>query len=443
MYTFRHRTGHLTIQGFFYVAMQKNLNDIIPPSRRRAMGEGTPDVPQYTSMGGDMPPVVPPPPIRPMYERPQKPRRSFPMGTAIAALAVVLVSVGALFAFSGAEVKVTATENTSSVQGEFVAAQGTGDLPFEVITVEKVATASVPSEGTETVNQSAQGTITIENKQDTPQQLIKNTRFETPEGLIFRIRDSVNVPAASGGQPGRLEATVYADATGDSYNVGPTTFTLPGLKGGATFDLVTARSSEAMKGGFAGPRPSVSAATRESKATELRSKLTGEMDQALLEAVPEGYTLLKGASTVTYEAQPDAAAAGNNVELSEKGIARGIVFPTEALARAIAFQVVGAYSGQPVTLSDHSGLTLAPVGDLPVVGATEFAFSLSGSTKILWVVDPAKISAAVAGKTRDSAKMLLAGFPEVDQAELVIRPFWKGSFPTDPEKIKVSVQNAK
>ncbi len=425
--------------------MQKNLNDIIPPSRRRAMGEGNMDMPSYTSSGGDMPPASPtPPPSRPpMYDRPQRPRRSFPLGTAIVALVVVLVSVGALFAFSGAEVKVTATENTSSVQGEFVAAQGAGDLPFEIITVEKIATVSAPSEGTETVNQSAQGTITIENQQDTPQQLIKNTRFETPDGLIFRIRDSVTVPASAGGQPGRLDTTVYADATGDSYNIGPSTFTLPGLAGGATFTLVTARSAEAMKGGFSGPRPTVSAATREAKAGELRTKLAGEMDAALSEAVPEGFTLLKGASATIYEAQPDAAAAGNNVELSEKGIARGIIFPTEALARSIAFQVVGAYSGQPVTLTDASGLTLAPVGDLPQVGATEFAFSLSGSTNILWIVDPARISGAVAGKSRDQAKTLLAGFPEVEQAELVVRPFWNTSFPNDPEKVTVTVQNAK
>ncbi|HEY0979690.1 MAG TPA: hypothetical protein VGE23_02530, partial [Candidatus Paceibacterota bacterium] len=358
------------------------------------------------------------------------------------ALGVIALTVGALFAFSGAEVKVTATESTSSVAGEFVATAASGDLPFEIVTVEKVATVSVPSEGTETVNQAAQGTITIENKQDAPQQLIKNTRFETPGGLIFRIRDSVTVPAARGGAPGTLETTVYADAAGESYNVGPTTFTLPGLAGSATFTLVTARSSEAMKGGFAGPRPSVSAATREAKAGELRAELATQMDEALAAAIPEGYVLLKGASRVSYEPQPDAAAAGNNVELSEKGIATAVVFPNDALARAIAYQVVGSYSGQPVTLKEAAGLTLAPVGDLPTVGATEFAFSLSGSTTVLWTVDPSRIAGAVAGKSRESATMLLSGFPEVEEAELVIRPFWSGSFPQDPAKIDVSVANA-
>ncbi len=420
--------------------MQKNLNDIIPPSRRRAM-EGREDVPSYTSSRAEPPP---PPTERPSYARASapKPRRSFPIGTAIVALLVVLVSVGALFAFSGAEVTVTATENQTAVAGEFLATASGGELPFEVLTVEKLATVSVPSEGTETVNQSAQGTITIQNTQSVPQQLIKNTRFETPEGLIFRIRDSVVVPASANGTPGTLEATVYADATGESYNVGATTFTLPGLAGGATFTQVTASSRDAMKGGFAGPRPSVAEATREARATELRAELAPDIDEALRTAVPEGYVLLPGASRVTYEPQPDVAGAAGNVDISEKAIASAVIFPSSALAKAIAYQVVGSYSGQEASLEKESGLTLTPTGDLPTPGVTEFAFALAGNATILWNVDPAKISAAVAGKSRSAAETVLSGFPEVERASLVLRPFWSTSFPADPAKISVTVQNA-
>ncbi|MDP3402524.1 MAG: hypothetical protein Q8S35_01045 [bacterium] len=418
--------------------MQKNLNDIIPPSRRRAM-EGSEDAPAYTSS-----PVPPPPPERPSYARPLPPRskRSFPVGTAIVAAIIILGSIGALFAFSGAEVNVTATENQTAVAGEFLATGSAGDLPFEILTVEKVASVDVESEGTETVNQSAQGTLTIENKQTVPQQLIKNTRFETPDGLIFRIRDSVTVPASKGGAPGTLVTTVYADAAGENYNVGPTTFTLPGLKGGATFTQVTARSTEAMKGGFAGTRPSVKAATRDAKAQEIRTKLGSDIDAAIAEAVPEGYILVPGASRVTYEPQPDQAGAKNSVQISEKAIANIVVFPKAALARSIAYQVVGSYSGQPISIEDASGLTLTPVGDLPVPGIDEFAFSLAGNTKVLWSVDPAKIASAVAGKSSAQAETVLAGYPEVERATFVLRPFWNRSFPADPAKIKVSVENA-
>jgi len=94
-----------------------------------------------------------------------------------------------------------------------------------------------------------------------------------------------------------------------------------------------------------------------------------------------------------------------------------------------------------VTFKDAAGLTLTPVGDLPQPGVSEFAFSLSGSATILWKVEAARIAGAVAGKSRDSAKLLLTGFPEVEAAELITRPFWDTTFPEDPAKIKVTVEN--
>lgn len=407
------------------------------------MGVESAETPSYVSSGG-VPPVNPPIERAPFARATTgKPRKRFPVVTAVVALLVVAASIGALFAFADAKVSVTATENKSSVSGEFLATAGTGDLPFEVLTVEKVATASVPSEGTETVNQAAQGSITIENKQDTPQQLIKNTRFQTSDGKIFRIRESVTVPASRNGTPGTLVTTAYADAAGADYNVGPTTFTLPGLSGSATYTLVTARSTEAMKGGFAGPRPSVSEATREQKAATLRAGLATEIETALAAAVPEGYVLIPGSSTVTTEAQPDQAGATGSVEIAEKAIARAVVFPEAALARSIAFQVVGSYSGQPLHLKDAATLSLTPVGDIPTTGTTEFAFSLTGDTTIVWDVETAKIAAAVAGKSKESAETILAGFPEVARASLVLRPFWATSFPQDPAKIDVTVENAR
>ncbi|MBU2104132.1 hypothetical protein KKD81_02935 [Patescibacteria group bacterium] len=420
--------------------MNKNLNDIIPPSRRRNM-QGEDGAPAYT------PPAAPEgmqmPSGRPQYQRPLPPSRGgrkFPIGTAIIALVVIAASVGALVVFSGAKVTVTPATNESYVTGDFIATVSGGDLPFEFVTVEKTATASVTSEGSETVNQPAQGTITILNKQATPQQLIKNTRFETPDGLVFRIHESVSVPAARGDVPGELNVTAYADASGDTYNVGPTTFTLPGLSGSATFSLVTARSDSPMSGGFSGTRASVGQATRDAKMAELRAALAPQIDEAIMTAAPEGYVLIPGASSVSYVTQPDGVASGGNVELSEKAVATAIVFPKTAIAKAIALQVVGAYAGQPVTLSDASGLALTSVGDLPAPGAQEFAFSLAGNVAIEWIVEQEKIAGAVAGKTRDSAEVVLSGFPEVDSAVLVLRPFWSNTFPQDPEKITVEVK---
>ena len=395
-----------------------------------------------------------PPPPPPSQEPPlvrssgggdyRRPKKGFPYGLALATLVVIALSVGAMYAFAGARVDITPTVNRTAVSGEFAATLSVGDLPFETVAVETVATQSVPAEGTENANVPAQGTLTIYNEQSKVQELIKNTRFETPDGLIFRIRDSVKVPAATASAPGTLNVTVYADEGGERYNIGPSTFTLPGLSGSDLFDQVYGRSAEGMTGGFSGTRPSVSESTRTGQYEAMKGTLESDLMTAVADKVPGDYILVPGAVSITYVPQPDTAGTSGTVSLNQKGMATAIIFPRESLAKAIAYQTIGAYLGQPVTLRDASGLRIAPLeGETLTPGAESLGFTLSGEAEVVWQVDPVKVAGAVAGKTRDSAEAILAGFPEVERAVLVIRPFWNGSLPQDPAEIEVKVQEPK
>jgi hypothetical protein len=412
--------------------MERNLNDIIPPSRRRAL------------LGDDAPPYTPPAQSyqsqAPKRSTPRGGGRKFPLGTAIIALIVILLSAGALYVFSKARVTVVPVTRQVSVSGQFIATNGSGALPFAVIQVEKTATKDVKSEGTETVNQAAQGTIVISNMQAVPQQLIKNTRFETSNGLIFRIHDSVTVPASKGAVPGTLSVTIYADATGDGYNVPAGAFTIPGLKGSKAFDLVTAKSTEAMVGGFSGPRPTVAQATKDKEYENLKALLAEQIKSDINAKVSEDYILLPGASFISYVTQPDAPGAGGTLTLGEKVVATVVVFPRAALASSIAYATDGTYTGQSVTITNADTLTLtSATGSAPDGADQEFNFSLEGTASILWHVDAPTIASAVAGKTRSVAETSLTGFPEIDHATLLLRPFWASSFPADPTKIQVVV----
>lgn len=410
--------------------MPRTLNDIIPPSRRRTV-DSVPVLDTYNA--------PPPPPSRPTNTRAPRPARRFPYGTALIAVIVVAASAAGLYAFSGAKVEVTPMTNAAYVTGDFSATPTTGDLAYEIVETDKVATVSVPAESSESANDPAQGQITIYNAQPTPQQLIKNTRFSTPDGLIFRIHDSITVPAGTATTPGTLVVTAYADAGGDKYNVGATTFKLPGLAGTKASDLVYAKSVGAMTGGFSGTRPSVSQTTKDAKATELQTELTKSLDTDIKAKIPQGYVLVPGASFMTFEQQPSGSSASGSVDVKEKGTLTAVLLPSDSLAKAIAYRVIGTYSGQPVSLASVDSLKLAPAGGVAPVAGSPFTFTLTGDVTIVWNVDQSKIAGAVAGKTRDSAQVVLSGFPEVDKAVLVLRPFWASTFPQDPTHITVTV----
>lgn len=372
--------------------------------------------------------------MRPTPRRKFRSAGGFPFATALIALVVVAGCGLVLYAFAGAKVTITPMMNAATVASDFSATAGTGDLPFQLVTVEKVMSSNVPAESTVTANDPASGKIAITNRQTSTQALIKNTRFQTPAGLVFRIRDSVSIPAG-----GTITVMVYADEAGVKYNIGPTTFTIPGLKGSTAYNQVTAVSDAPMEGGFTGTRPSVAQATKDKQYADIQAKLTTDLAKEITAKIPEGYVLLPGASFTEYAPQSDAAGASGTVTLTEKGTVTAVIFPASALAQSIAFKSVGTYSGQPVTLGDVSGLSVKPVQPSIAPDAAQFDFNLTGNVTIVWHVDAEKIAGAVAGKSRGDAQIALTSFPEVDKATLVLRPFWANSFPGDPAKIKVLV----
>lgn len=97
----------------------------------------------------------------------------------------------------------------------------------------------------EQVAAQATGTVTIYNNWSENQPLMATTRLLTPDGILFRIKDRIDVPA--GGKIENVE--VYADQPGSSGNIGPTTFTIPGLWPGLQ-EKIYAENSEPMTGGL-------------------------------------------------------------------------------------------------------------------------------------------------------------------------------------------------
>ncbi len=397
------------------------IDDIIPPSKRRESENLTNEsVPR-----------------RPLHLSQHTP--GFPVKTLAAVLIVIVASFCALYYFSSAKVEITPSTVSAAVQNSFTATESSGDLPYEIITSQKIASQSVKSSGTKEVNSSASGTITIYNTQSKAQRLITNTRFATTAGLIFRIHTGVTIPAGSAAKPGSLTAKVYADKTGDAYNVGPTSFTIPGFAGTPQESEVYARSSDAMTGGASGMVPLIDTALETQTTNALTAALAPELAASIQALVPTGYVLLPGASTTTLqELAPATSSTTGMVEVREQGTITAVVFPNAALAKAVATSIAGlGYQGEPLTLAPASDLTLSAIS-LPDANSSSFTFTLAGTASLIYTIDPTRIAAAVAGKTRSAAEVALTNYPEVKRAVIVLRPFWRQSFPQDPASISVT-----
>ena len=147
--------------------------------------------------------------------------------------ALVVISIfsltGAVFyVFSSAEVVIIPRVAEADFNNDFKAKKYNGStfsettLGYNIYHVEKLGTKNLDADGDKLVQRKSSGIIIIYNKfSDSTQKLIKNTRFETPDGLIYRIDQSVVIPGRTtvSGKitPGSVEAKVYGDEPGVKY----------------------------------------------------------------------------------------------------------------------------------------------------------------------------------------------------------------------------------
>ncbi len=96
----------------------------------------------------------------------------------------------------------------------------------------------------QTIDSQATGKVIIYNQRPVSQTLVATTRLLTPQGVLFRLKNKVIIPPHS-----QTEAEVYADKKGAQGNIGPTSFTIPGLSANLQ-KLVYAESKQPMSGGL-------------------------------------------------------------------------------------------------------------------------------------------------------------------------------------------------
>jgi hypothetical protein len=230
--------------------------------------------------------------------------------------------------------------------------------------------------------------------------------------------------------------TVIADEAGEAYNVPAGKFTVPGLKSNATeYAQVYAQSAEAMAGGFVGEKPGVSDADKAAAVATIRGRL---QDKARAAGASTGDALVfPQLMTVTYTDEPSTTEADGNVRVRQKAHAQIPSLSAGAFANLVAADVAGS----PVTLSPGEGFgaTLKNATST-ALGSDPLQFTLTGSATIIWDIDTDSLAQALAGKEQSAFQAIVTQFPGIEEAHARIEPFWKGSFPTDPKKIKIVVE---
>ncbi len=332
------------------------------------------------------------------------------------------------------KLKISASSTATAVNFNF------NQIPGQQFREQKKETGTFPVTGQKDVVQKAGGTLTIFNKGATAQRLVATTRFKSPDGLIFRIPQTINVPAGvKTGEtitPGSVVAIVYADRPGAEYNIGPTQFTIPGFEGTPKFNDFSATSGKPMAGGIIGPAKVVT----EKDFTVAQEELTAKVKDKILKSLKDRGGELKILDAVAIkldapEVNAKVGEAAEELEMSVQGSADTVAFRESDVIELIK-NFVSQKNSMELLLKD---LAISYVNPQPGADKTSLSFDVQVSGWAAAKVDTDTIKDDVRGMSEDSIRSYLKGIKEIESTRILLSPFWVRSIPKDAGKIKIDL----
>lgn len=374
------------------------------------------------------------------------PRRKYILvGTAAIVLVLILFLTSSIF--SSVTISIVPRSQEVDINTKVTATLNNGNgLTFDVMSMAD-ASESVLLSSTETkdVARKASGKIIIFNNYSSQsQKLIERTRFETPDGKIYRIREGIVVPGTgvqNGNKiPGSVEVTVYADEAGSDYNIGLTDFTIPGFKGDPRFDFFFARSKTAMTGGFVGELKVVSPEAKEQASSLARNTLRTSLIDTASQELPDEFIFFDGTLFISYDEKENQSPRGEDdkVELVETARFSAAIFDKNEFAYEVARQIIPEVERGVMLLGiKQLDVRILDKEEIDIHNADSLTLSVTGNVVVVWPIDEESLKRDLGGVGKGSFEEIFARYPNIKQAEVIFRPSWSRSFPEDSKKINI------
>ncbi len=315
----------------------------------------------------------------------------------------------------------------------------------------------------------ATGTVKINNTSATEWPLVARTRFQSPEGIVYRSSQLVTVPGGSVDKPGVLEIPVTADPL-DAF--GQTAGDRANLKGDIKFFL-PALSSENQKkifavagGPFTGGVTNVVKFISKDDIIAATVKMKDELkaaEEAELKAVVEkknqvnntrlslltGKGLLENSEPV-ISIPPNLE--GQHLETFDvKGsmVASGLAYDMDELLAILKTEIrIKKNPEKNLASIDEDSLTYKVVDNdknaqkvvitATIQGVEEFEISPNKENGERLVK---KIKESIVGKDIREARDFIQNLPEIQNVEIKSWPAWAPTLPSVPDNIKVEIKH--
>ena len=308
-------------------------------------------------------------------------------------------------------------------------------IPGDILREEQRTTQEFSSSGKSLREIKAEGIIRVYNNYHLTQILVANTRFQPPleRVLYFRTTRRITIPAKS-----YVDVEVIADKAGEEYNIGPSTFSVPGLAGLPQYTFVYGKSFESMKRGLKSEVPEVIQQDFEKAENVLKEKLLTAAKLSLKNKVSEEVIVLEKASKKDFLAPIFSAKAG---EEKTSFVGEGeLSFTALTFKKSDLEDFIKEYILSQISKDQKIHLESLKISYLPEtvnIDQGKMILSLKFSAKIYFKILDYDLKKELTEKLLSKAKEFLTNDPRIAKLEISLWPFWIKKVPQDIEKIKI------
>jgi hypothetical protein len=389
-------------------------------------------------------------PVRPKKKGPSINWKFLSIAGSIAGVVILYFAISVL---PKASISLTTEKKSWDFEGQVIVDKGLSRvdpvgmrIPGQVFVIKDSVTKRVLATGKQYVSKKASGILTIYNAYSSqPQNIVANTRFVTPAGIVFRITSGLVIPGAKieNGKiiPSSIDTQVVADKPGESGNVGQTQkLTIPGFAKTPKFEGFYGELKDGTNGGFVG-NTSVPTEKDLAAAKAEGFALVSEQLQAKQKgAVSEGFTVLPGASAITLTKQTVESTADANSTVGVTTEAQYLVLAfreedVKMLLQSKVRSVVGQEFEVKSETLNYSALNPKTVA----ISSGRMSVPVNYNVALAHKFDVDSFKQNIAGKSEKGIGETITNLEGIIGSSAQLWPFYVQSVPKNLEKIEVTI----
>ena len=313
------------------------------------------------------------------------------------------------------------------------------DIDHEIQNTDFTKQTELAANGTIKVERKATGTVVLYNAfSSSAQRLVSNTRLQTPNGLVYRLKDTVTIPGQTtvNGKkvPGSIETTIEADKIGDEYNQGLRDFTVVAYKGTEREGKIYGRSKTSLAGGYNGEVPNISQKEIQEATSKMKESIASDANEYFSKIVKdkEGRTYIPESKKIAFsEPKIETSKDGKKATVSISATVYAPIFDTNSLfKRLMEKQELSTIEASEIVYTGDVSLLKVTLSGSDKIDSNVDTVELSGTTTVSSAIDTVKITKAVSGLEVEPATSAIKKLVELEAIQVEINPWWIKKLPS-------------